>query len=64
MGHEILASLFSISRKMELILRVMCYFFLTQVGMHFSRKLIINLLYHGPKNFAGGLVGGRFLLGQ
>ena len=39
MGHEILASLFSISRNMALILHVMCYFFLTQVDRHFSRKL-------------------------
>ena len=37
---------------MALILRVMCYFFLTQVDRHFSRKLEVNLLCHGPKIFA------------
>ena len=26
--------------------------FFTQVGKHFSRKLTVNLLCHGPKNFA------------
>ena len=63
--------------KQHGILRVMCYFFLTQVerhfsrklasifhaswqafftqvDKHFSRKLTVNLLCHGPKNFAGG----------
>ena len=37
---------------MALILRVMCYFFLTQVDRHFSCKLEVNLLCHGPKIFA------------
>ena len=47
--------MFPISRKMALILRFMSYSFLTQVGMHFSRKLRVNLLYHGLKNLASRL---------
>ena len=56
MGHKILASSFSISRNMALILRVMCYFFLAQIDGHFSRKLALNLLCHGPKIFASWTV--------
>ena len=54
----------SFSRRLKGIFHASWQAFFAQVGKHFLRKLTLNLLCHGPKNFAscsggggGGLAG-------